>query len=977
MSEGIFREEYKKLNKAQKEAVDAIEGPVMVVAGPGTGKTQILALRIGNILKRTDIGADSILCLTFTNSAVQAMRERLYKYIGPEASRVHISTFHKFAGEIIEKFHQVLDFETAPRVLEDAESVSICDEILRENEWKHIRPRGDIGRHFKELKSLISLLKRERMSPEEFENEIEKEISSLNKNPESVSTRGESKGRLKKEVLNKIGSLERTREIVDFYKLYEKKKKGENLMDYDDTIKYALEIAENSEDARAEIRENYQYVLVDEHQDSSGAQNALLKAVWSREEKPNIFAVGDDRQLIYAFGGAKMSHFEEFKTIFGAAKLVFLTENYRSTQNILDTADVLLSSSFSDKKLLATIKEKHNLKLVECDYPRDEILACGLEIREKIKKGEVKPNECAILVPKNRQVVSAVKVLEDLSIKTASRENLSLFDAPEFQTILRALKICADSHDFVSINESILDPFAGIPVMVAHDYLYKRRGSTAGLSEILSEQRDLFGEYKEVKDWLSKLESLVLLAPSFDIYSLVQKVGDEILLKNAKSHQELLRRVEVIRSLLHLSLSFAEKSKSSLPDFIAFIERLQKYGEDIPLSVFKADEGVKVMTLHSSKGLEFDFVWVAHLDEASLMKGKRNNFKLPESVEEKVHEKDELAARRELYVAITRAKRFCALSYSRFSYSGRDQEKAKILADLEAKTGSFEKASFGDTEEKILAHDPKSYVLSRKIEEKKEALPELLEMVSKEYPEANVSVSLLNNFFECPRKWYFRNLLKLPEPKSESLEFGTRVHNAIDKILKSGKMPNEKEILKFCEDRKPEARVVLNWAKNSLPKISAKRENEKNVSFHSGEFPHLNIYGKVDLVEDLGGGAAKVTDFKTGGARKKNEIEKKDDEGRMSNYLRQLAMYSYLLEENSKYKNIVESKLEFMEAEKGEEGSYSAHINKEEINLLKKDIADYDHFVKTGKWWKRPCHFNSYGKNTECEYCKMAEIYKN
>ncbi len=978
MTSKKFEEEYKKLNKAQKEAVDTIEGPVMVIAGPGTGKTQILALRIGNILKKTDIGADSILCLTFTNSAVSAMRERLYKYIGAEASRVHVSTFHKFSGEIIEKFHSALHFDMVPKVLEDSESVSICDQILRENEWKYLRPRGDIGRHFKELKSLISLLKRERMSPEEFKDEIEKEISHLKKDPESISTRGESKGNLKKDILNKIESLEKTREIVDFYRLYEEKKREEDLLDYDDEIKYALEIVEKSEEARAEIQINYQYVLIDEHQDSSGAQNALLKAIWAGGEKPNIFAVGDDRQLIYAFGGAKMSHFEDFQTMFGKTRTIFLTDNYRSTQSILDTADALLSSSFSDKKLVAIIKEKHNLKLVECDYPRDEIIACGLDMKEKIKKEKVDPRDCAILVPKNKQVISAIKVLEDLGFEVASRENLSLFETPEFQSIFRVLKICTDSNDFVSLSESILDPIAGIPVMVAHGYLYKRRDRETGLLESLSAQRDLFKEHKEVKDWFLKLESFVLEASVLDIYSLIQKIGDEMLLKTADRHGELLRRVEIVRSLLHLALSFSEKNKNSLADFIFFVERLQKYGEDIPLAVFKTDEGMKVLTLHGSKGLEFDFVWIAHMDEDSLMKGKRRNFKLPESVEEKIEEKDELAAKRELYVAITRAKRFCALSYSRFSYNGRDQEEAKILANLEIKTESFEKIAFKETEEKILAHDPKIYVLSQKIKKKEETLPELLKMVSKEYAEANVSVSLLNNFFECPRKWYFRNLLKLPEPKSDSLQFGTRVHSVIDKILKSGKTPDEKEVLKFSEGDESAAKIILRWVKNSLPKISGKRENEKSVSFRSKEFPHLNIYGKVDLVEDLGSGSTRVTDFKTGGARKKSEIEKIDEEGRMSNYMRQLAMYSYLLEENTKYKEVVESKLEFVEAGKENEYSYTTHITEEKIKLLKKDIADYDRLVKTGEWWQRPCNYNSYGKNTECEYCKMmAEIYKN
>src|SRR3989344_1888725 len=976
----IFNQEYKKLNPTQKEAVDTIDGPVMVVAGPGTGKTQILALRIGNILKKTDSGSSSILCLTFTNSAVHAMRERLQKYIGVESSRVEVFTFHRFAGEIIEEFHSVLYFDSAPKILEDAESVSICDSILRENDWKYLSPRGDIGRHFKELKSLISLLKRDRMSPEEFMEEIEKEIVKIKKDPDSISTRGENKGKIKKEFITKLESLERTKEIVKFYEFYEEKKKEKNLMDYDDTIKYALEIMENSESACADIREKYLYVLVDEHQNSSGAQNALLQAIWQKEEKPNIFVVGDDRQLIYAFGGANISHFEKFKTMFGKAKVIFLTDNYRSTEKILDAADSLLSSSFSKEKLVATLKEDHDLRLIECDYPRDEIIACGLDIKEKLKNKKIKLdiNNCAILVPKNKQVVSAIRILKDLGIKVASMQNLSLFEMSEFQTIFRTLKICKNSNDSVSLSLSLLDPIIEIPILSAHKYLYEKHGKEINLPSMLSEQKDLFNNGGRIKFWAETLKDFIQDSTKTDIYGLIQIIGYKVLIKNAKNHDELMRRIEVIRTLLHLALTFSERGKNSLADFIAFLERLEEYGEDITLAVFQGDEGVKVMTLHGSKGLEFDYVWIAHMNEKSLMKGKRRNFTLPESVAIKIEEKDEMAAKRELYVAVTRAKRFCTLSYSRFSYGGQTQERAKIISDLPDKT--FIKSSFAETENKILSHNPKTYVIMEKQEIFSTTLKQMIETVKKEYLNTNVSVSLLNNFLECPRKWYFRNLLKLPEPKDERLEFGNAVHSAIDKILKQKKAPNRKELNEISAGNNEIFNIISKWATNRLPKIEKKRENEKSISLHAEEFSHLNIYGRLDLIEFMpthAGGKSKnirVTDFKTGGVRKKFEIEKIDKEGRMSNYMRQLAMYSFLIERNPKWKmNVRESRLEFLEAEN--ENIYDTVIQKEQIDLLIQDIKDYDESIKKGDWILRPCHYNAYGKNSECEYCKMAEIY--
>ena len=166
--------------------------------------------------------------------------------------------------------------------------------------------------------------------------------------------------------------------------------------------------------------------------------------------------------------------------------------------------------------------------------------------------------------------------------------------------------------------------------------------------------------------------------------------------------------------------------------------------------------------------------------------------------------------------------------------------------------------------------------------------------------------------------------------------------------------------------------------KARLGEISKNRENEQSVSVNNDMFPNLNIYGKIDLIENLEGNDVRVTDFKTGGVRKKGEIEKINEEGRMSDYMRQLAMYSYLLKENPKWKkNVVESKLEFVEAIGLKDTFYSTVINKEHLDLLIKDIKDYTNLVKNGEWLKRPCNFKSYGKtNVECEYCKMAEIYK-
>lgn len=973
MTTKAFETEYKKLNTSQKQAVDTIDGPVMVVAGPGTGKTQILALRIGNILLKTDIKPDSILCLTFTNSAVRAMRERLRKYIGAEASQVKIATFHSFGMDILEKYYLVLGLNDKPKLMDEKDTIALCDDILEQNDWEYLRPRSDISRYFRDLKSLISLLKRERISPSDFKKNILKEIENIKNDPENVSSRGASKGSLKKDVEKKIESFNRSLEAVKFYDLYETKKKEYNFFDYDDILESLNLIIEESEEAQNYIKENFLYILIDEHQDSSGVQNAFLKYVWGDEEKPDIFVVGDDRQLIYGFGGASLEYFENFKNAFGKAKLITLTENYRSTQRILDSAHNLLESVLTKGKLKSNHKENHALRIIEAYYPRDEIISSALEIKEKIKKGH-DVNDMAILVPKNRQVRSTMAILRDMDIPVSLGDAMNLFDIPEALAMIEVLKIIANPGDGVALGQSFFNRFSAIPPLKAHQFIRSNKMRDFSLITAVEEKNSLFDTGNEVNVWLGKLKSWLSLSTS-SIYALVQKIGTELLLDTARNHEELVLRIEVLRTLLHLVLMQMEKdSKLTLSEFIDFINRIEGYGEAIPLAVFSPNDGVKVLTLHGSKGLEFDYVWIAHMDESSFSGRKVGGFSLPESIRDMTEGRDVEVLKRQLYVAITRAKKFCTISYALKSYSGRDQELAHIVADIE---NDFEKQNADETEKGILKDDGRAYVESKKTEAKDTKLEDLIKIVKKDYEDRKVSVSLLNNFFECPWKWYFRNLLQLPESKSKSLEFGNLVHSTIDKILKAKSAPKEKEIEKMVGGDKKALAIILRWVKNRLPEISKNRKNEQSISIHDSNFPHLDIYGKIDLIEILSEDNLRVTDFKTGGVRKKSEIEKIDEEGRMSGYLRQLAMYSYLIKQSPGWKSEVrKSRLEFVEAEKEAEIFYDTVINDEHIDLIIKDIKDYDEMLKEGTWVDRPCNYNSYGKNTECEYCKMSEIYK-
>lgn len=990
MNTKAFDEAYKTLNIAQREAVDTIEGPVMVVAGPGTGKTQILALRIANILIKTDIGASGVMCLTFTNSGVQAMRERLRKYIGQASSEVQVSTFHSFAQKIVEKNFGILDMSTMPEILDEQASVLLFDEILHNNEWEYLRPRNKSSHYFYDLKSLISLLKRESISVNDFGESIDIEIKSIENDPNNISSRGETKGKLKKEAEKKIESLNRSKEAVKFYEIYENKKKEEGYMDYDDVLSYALEIIKTSEDVASGIREESQYILIDEHQDSSGVQNQLLKAIWKNTDRPNIFVVGDDRQLIYGFGGASISYFEEFKQTYGSAHFITLTENYRSTQKILDTADIILQSKLAVGALKSNTKDLHDIELYPCEYERDEILLAGKIFKDKIDRG-ILPESCALLVPKNRNVRSAVRILRDMGLPVALGNNISFFDLDETYIFKNILKVVSNPYDDVALGELLFASTSGVAPLEAHKFLRSINTRNLSLPDLISytsgKEKDLFSDSNGIRVLGKNIEHWMEVYKDSDIYTLIQIIGKEYFIDTTKDHTALTRNAEVVRTYIHLATAGLEKHPHfTLKDFLEYLERLESYNHHIPLATIGGDLGVNVMTLHGSKGLEFETVHIAHMNENTLMNGRRMGFALPESIENLIEEKDELAAKRELYVAMTRAKKYCTLSYAQESLTGATLEVAHIVSEIP--DTHITQKTISDSIDKITDGNPMAYIESNPKEESV-GIKELSKIVAKEYAEKNVSVTLLNNFFECPWKWYFNSFLQLPTPKTESLILGSVVHTGIEYILKDKIKPTTKIIetiidksldKEFVKEKSLRARIhksaqgiLNNWIKNYYPHIHKSYLTERSVPYHDRNFPHLKMYGKIDLTENYEDGIV-VTDFKTGSGKTKGVIEKRDEQGRLSSLLRQLAMYSYLLSGQK----ISHSKLLFLEEDaKDKNAVYQTHINQEEIDLLVRDIKEYDEALKNGTWVERECHFKPYGTDsTECEYCAKAKIYQ-
>ncbi|MEK7569591.1 MAG: ATP-dependent DNA helicase [Patescibacteria group bacterium] len=939
-----YESEYKKLNKKQREAVEAIEGPVMVVAGPGTGKTQILALRIANVLKKTDIKADGVLALTFTNAAALAMRTRLSLYIGADAEKAGIFTFHSFGLTLIEEYYSVLGLAAAPTLLEEKRTISFFEELLRTRKWQYLLPRFDEGRYFSDLKSIISALKREIIRPEEAINALDTEIKNFDNDPANISSRGKNKGEIKEEAKRRREVLGKTREALEFYALYEEAKREQNVIDYDDVMTILVELA-GSADVRSDILEQYLYVLVDEHQDSSGLQNEFLKKIWGDVEEPNIFVVGDDRQLIYGFGGASIAYFYGFRDNFPGAKLIGLVENYRSTPLILEIAEHVLPGKLTEEKLRSQKKDSHPIGVWFSQDQEAEILEAAGAIKEKIAEG-IPAEECAILMPKNAHVRRAIAVLRAAGLPVSIRSALALLALPEAQSFIRVLRVMRDSADHPTLALTLFDPISGVAAEEAHQFL-----SSGGLRNFsLSGPRTGNLLSGVIDKWFEKLSLWAKGGAGSSLAAFVTPIARELL------------DAETARAFLSLLKQKNEtEPELGLDGFINFLDRIQKYGEDLEIEGESESPGARVLTLHGSKGLEFEFVWIAHMDERSFTSERRRAFALPEPILARLEKEDLEVHKRELFVAITRAKRFVNISYS-------GGELAHAAAAIP---------------ENLL-------VLKKPNVEKRETRTgqnNFAELAKAQFVRRNVSVWLLNNFFECTRKWYFLNILGLPEKKNAVLEYGKAVHSAISQIINQKRPVTEADAKAVAantvaetgfwqgaeaeEVKKSVAEVLTRFALKRLPELGQDFKSERSLSGRLEKLPRFSLYGKIDLVERLPD-AIRVVDFKTGSAKRKSEIEKLDPEGRPSAYLRQLAMYAHLLAPEARGLPII-GRLEFVEAD-GD--FYERKITKEDIGLLEKDIADYARLVESGEWLKRECNFNSYGKNIECAYCKLSLAYK-
>ncbi len=828
-----FKECYKKLNSSQKAAADALSGPLLVLAGPGTGKTELLSVRAANIIYSKEASPENILILTYTNAASKAMKERLVKILGPDGYDIETGTFHSFSNSILLDSEDAANYVRDKIQITDIERVKAFEYILDNTDGiDPIRPFRAPYIYRNAIESKISELKKEGIGPKEFER---------------IATSIKPDG-----VYIEEKHLPRIKALAIVYKLYEEYKAGKNRdlfddrgrYDFDDMIIFALEAIRKEKGIRDALCQKYTFIMVDEFQDTNGAQLELLFEL-ARSKDPNLCCVGDDDQSIYRFQGASVGNFKLLESRFPKLKTISLKDNYRSTKNIIMISDKIIGNLPDAERM--TLKEltpkkdysDKRIEFHELTTEAEELIFLANKVKEIkariVSSSEVSDddkahpyNNIAILVRKRKEILKVIDTFLKAGIPYATDGKEDITPEKRVRQMLDVLAL-SDTRNITAISEKdallyrvLISDYFQIPMRDVLEFIrHLQRKRMRNKEDKRSNEITLFQEFLSCFDSLdTKAELLnkdIRLLPickssSFKDPCAIAKAAWAIrrLLESISTrpvHAALLQYVEdagiykyilkaykddailKIRDLRALT-SFINMIKVSdlnspaltLSDLMDELDMKREHG--IPLQgdlVTMSQDGVRIFTAHGSKGLEFHSVIIPFClqDKNWPMRLKSDLIPLPPEIfktKDKAPDKNKVKIMnfydetRLFYVASTRAK--ANLLYTASPKPGTISSSYLSLVGLESV------ASKSLVKEDIVLADALACTNKKDPFIGTEAV--LSDMISN----LTLNPTSLNSYINCKRKFLYTDVLRLPSQKKLGLTFGNCVHKALEDVYR-------------------------------------------------------------------------------------------------------------------------------------------------------------------------------------------------
>jgi len=941
----LFQKELKRLNKQQRIAVEQIEGPVLVVAGPGTGKTHILSARIGRILAETDTQPFNILCLTFTDAGAHAMRERLLQFIGPEAHNVHIYTFHSFCNKVIQENLELFGIQKL-EPLSDLERVEFIRKMIDILPLDHPLKRGrrDIYFYEKHLHNLFQLMKKENWTEAFLHEKIRQYLAELPQREDYIYKkkagryeRGDIKeGKLQKET----EKMERLWSAASLFDDYVRLLQSNRRYDYEDMLLWVIREFGRFEKLLRFYQEQYLYLLVDEYQDTSGAQNKILQQLMAYWENPNIFIVGDDDQSIYEFQGARLKNLVDFYQQYEEhLKVVFLKNNYRSSQAILDIAKVLIDENQKrisrelkvDKNIIAHHPQflKTTIKPQIFAYPNrmQEETAIMKAIEALHKKG-ILYEEMAVIYARHRQARNLIELLEKQGIPYQTKRKVNILDLPMIENLRFLLEYLNLEYKRIYTGEHLLFqilhfnfleiPHADIIKISRHlatNYEAKWRDTIA--DETLLNSLNLIAS-KRILDFSNLLNQTIDNYRNVSLNLLIERlVNRSGLLKHILSQTNQAWGLQVLSTLMNfIRIEVDRKPRMRLDGLLEVLSKMD--ANYLTVGVQKTEQawaGVNFVTAHSSKGLEYRAVFILDAVKDYWEPGRVAPFQfaLPDTITYS-GEEDAMEARRRLfYVAITRAKEYLTISYAQTNNSGKILRRTQFLDEIIANYNiEIEEATVTQTA-LLRAYQT---VLSERKEPQIEPIQKAV--VEELLADFKLSISSLNAYLRCPLSFYYEKVLQVPSVTSEAAAYGLAIHHALMVLFEkmkrseSNNYPVQKNFLGYFNQemkrqkgyfttKEYNRRVELGranlkriytdflpqWSKNALVEHPI-----KNTAFRG--VPLTGVIDKIELTKEEG----HIVDYKTGSHNSAKLAQPSKAKPYGGTYWRQLVFYKLLYEAN-------------------------------------------------------------------------------
>ncbi|RLC38008.1 hypothetical protein DRH27_03310 [Candidatus Falkowbacteria bacterium] len=935
------------LNKEQLAAVTHKDGPLLIVAGAGTGKTTVITQRIAYLIEQGKVKTDEILALTFTEKAAGEMEERVDRLLPMGYLDLWIYTFHGFGERILKEHAHEIGLSAESRLLNEFEQWALIKKNLDKFSLDYYRPRGNPTKFIHALIKHFSRLKDEDISPAEYLSYADE----LRENLDNMLTGSKKKGsrnfhpssEYKQFSISnfqtddkKIAEQEiiRINEVANAYHVYQQLLLDNDAMDFGDLINYTLQLFRTRPKILEKYRQQFKYILLDEFQDTNWAQYELVKLFSA--PRNNLTVVCDDDQSIYKFRGASVSNILQFNKDYAKAKQIVLSKNYRNTQNILDLAYDFIQLNNPNrlewemnkktrkqenkktrkisinKKLIAEEKGEGEIVVIKGSDVHDEIRQVVEKIAElKTEDKDLNWNDFAVLVRANESAKEICATLEVAGLPYQFLASRGLYVKSVILDVVSYLKLLDNYHENEAVYRVLnigIFKFSRKEIM---DFNYMARKKAWSLYHAAKEAKNYFGS--ETGKKIDFLFNLIVKHTALARYKNISEVflaflHDSGYLKAITKESEQASREK---------FSYLNQFKRRIDKFEAgsdikttkvFLEELNseiEAGEEgsIAPDIESGPEAIKVMTAHAAKGLEFKYVFITSLVDKRFPTIRRSEkIEIPEALVKEILQAGDMhieEERRLFYVAVTRAKAGIFFSWAP-DYGGKRKKKAsQFLLEANLVKPGVDKTKKSQAE-----------IFSKAKPKQKEAGSD---QVKNKLP-AYFSYTQLAAFNNCPFQYRFAHILKVARKSKFTFSFGQTMHLTMQKLFM---LINEKKglgqgsLFKEASDKDSKGKVNISfdeileiykqsWIDDWYDCPEQKEEYKKQgleslkayFNLHKDNWPAAisleqginlkvggyRIFGKIDRIDDLGGGSIQIVDYKTGQPKTKDKISKEDKE---------------------------------------------------------------------------------------------------